>query len=36
MLEKLADMELRRAKLIDAQQDTPNGLDDFTLIDARR
>jgi len=36
MLEKSADRELRRAKLIDAQQETPNGLDDFTLIDARR
>lgn len=36
MLETLAEAELRRAKLIDAQQETPTGLDDFTLIDARR
>jgi hypothetical protein len=36
MLEKLADAELRRAKLIDAQQETTGGFDDFTLIDARR
>jgi hypothetical protein len=36
MLEKLAEAELRRAKLVDAQQETPTGLTDFTLIDARR
>lgn len=35
MLEKLAEAELRRAKLIDAQQETPGRIDDFTLIDAR-
>jgi hypothetical protein len=30
-----AEAELRRARLIDAQQDTPRGIEDFTLIDAR-
>jgi len=35
-LDRLAEIELRRARLIDSQQDTPSALDDFTLIEARR
>jgi hypothetical protein len=35
MLYRLADIELDRAKRIDAQQDTPNALTHFNLIDAR-
>jgi len=34
-LTKLAEDELRRARLIDAQQDTPRRFEDFTLIEAR-
>jgi hypothetical protein len=34
-LQKLADWELRRAKLIDAQEDTPASLTDFTLLEGR-
>jgi len=34
-LVKLAEGEFRRAKLIDAQQETPGRIDDFALIDAR-
>jgi hypothetical protein len=34
-LARLAEQELRRAKLIDAQQDTPPRFEDFSLIDAR-
>ena len=32
---KMADQELARARQIDAQQDTPNRIEDFSLIDAR-
>jgi len=35
LLYKLADTELRLAKLIDSQQDTPPRVEDFTLIEAR-
>ncbi len=35
LLHKLADTELRLAKLIDSQQDTPPRVEDFTLIEAR-
>ena len=35
LLFKLADTELRLAKLIDSQQDTPPRIEDFTLIEAR-
>jgi hypothetical protein len=34
-LQKLADAELRRAKLIDAQEDTPPSVEDFTLLEGR-
>ncbi len=34
-LAKFADQELRRARLIDSQQDTPPRFEDFTLIEAR-
>ncbi len=35
LLFKQADVELRLAKLIDSQQDTPPRMEDFTLIEAR-
>jgi len=35
LLFKVADTELRLAKLIDSQQDTPPRVEDFTLIEAR-
>ncbi len=35
MLARLAEQELRHAKLIDSQQDTPPRFEDFTLIEAR-
>ena len=35
LLFKMADTELRLAKLIDSQQDTPPRVEDFTLIGAR-
>lgn len=35
MLYKLAQSEFETAKRIDAQQDTPNAFDDFTLIKVR-
>ncbi len=35
MLHKLASQEFINAKRIDAQQDTPSGLEDFSLINAR-
>lgn len=35
LLFKLADTELRLAKLLDSQQDTPPRIEDFTLIEAR-
>jgi hypothetical protein len=34
-LAKLAELEFRRARLIDNQQDSQLGLEDFTLIEAR-
>jgi hypothetical protein len=34
-LQKLADAELRRAKLIDAQEETPPSVEDFTLLEGR-
>lgn len=33
---RLAEAELRMARLIDSQQATPRQIDDFTLIEARR
>jgi len=35
MLYRLANTEFEQAKRIDAQQDTPRALDDFSLINAR-
>lgn len=35
MLTQLADQEFARTRQIDAQQDSPNRLENFTLIDAR-
>jgi hypothetical protein len=35
LLYELADNEFERSKRIDAQQDTPRALDDFSLINAR-
>lgn len=35
-LVKQAEEELRRARLIDAQEDTPPAFEDFTLIDVRQ
>jgi len=35
ILYRLADQEFQRARQIDAQQDTPNRLESFSLIDAR-
>ena len=32
---RLADDELRLARLVDSQQDTPPKVEDFTLIEAR-
>ncbi|MGQ0528078.1 MAG: hypothetical protein ACT4OY_08655 [Alphaproteobacteria bacterium] len=32
---KLADLEFQRARQIDAQQDTPSKIEDFSLINAR-
>ncbi len=34
-LNKLADLEFRRAKTIDSQQETSGRIDDFSLIDVR-
>ena len=34
-LQKLADQELKRAKSIDGQQDTPQAIEDYTLIGVR-
>ncbi|EKV27059.1 hypothetical protein C882_1988 [Caenispirillum salinarum AK4] len=36
LLHKLAEEEIRRARLIDAQEDTPAAIQDFSLIEARR
>lgn len=35
MMTRLAEEELRRARLIDAQQDTPQRIDGFALTDSR-
>lgn len=35
VLHKLAEAEFRRAKTIDAQQDTPGRIEDFTLVGVR-
>lgn len=35
LLNKLAENEFKKAKLIDSQQDTVNSIEDFTLIDSR-
>ena len=35
LLAQLAESEFRRARQIDAQQDSQPGFEDFTLIDAR-
>lgn len=35
LLARIADQEFARARQIDAQQDTPNALQDFTLINSR-
>lgn len=35
VLQKLAESEFRRARLIDSQQDPPAGFEDFSLIEAR-
>jgi hypothetical protein len=35
LLNRTAEQELMRAKRVDAQQDTPNALQDFSLINAR-
>ena len=34
-LNRIAEQEFRRARLIDAQQDTQTGFEDFSLIEAR-
>jgi hypothetical protein len=34
-LQRISDIELRRAKLIDAQEDTPRAVEDFTLLEGR-
>jgi hypothetical protein len=36
LLYRLAENEFRRARLIDAQQDTPQSFEDFSLVEARR
>ena len=36
LLRRVAEGEFRRARLIDAQQDTPQRIEDFTLVEARR
>ncbi|MCB2101048.1 MAG: hypothetical protein KDE22_09280 [Rhodobacterales bacterium] len=35
VLHRLAESEFRRAKLIDAQQDTPGRIEDFSLVEVR-
>ncbi len=35
-LYNMAEKEFQRARQIDAQQDTPNRIEDFTLVDVRR
>ena len=34
-LQKVADADLRRARLIDAQEETPSSVEDFTLLEGR-
>ncbi|HEX9568346.1 MAG TPA: hypothetical protein VF987_01585 [Rhodospirillales bacterium] len=34
-LHKLADIEFRRAKMIDSQQDSPGRIEDFSLVEVR-
>jgi len=34
-LHKLAELEFRRAKMIDSQQDTPGRIEDFSLVEVR-
>ncbi|MCA3263006.1 MAG: hypothetical protein ING44_13770 [Telmatospirillum sp.] len=36
LLYRLSENEFRRARLIDAQQETPQSLDDFSLVEVRR
>jgi hypothetical protein len=36
LLYRLSENEFRRARLIDAQQDTPQSFEDFSLVEARR
>lgn len=36
LLHRLAEAEFRRARLTDAQQETPDGLADFTLVGVRQ
>lgn len=36
LLHKLAEDEIRRARLIDAQEETPQAIEDFSLIEARQ
>jgi hypothetical protein len=35
MLHRIAESEFRRARLIDAQQDSPLAIDDFPLVEVR-
>ena len=35
ILQKVAEIELKRSRLIDAQEDTAPGIDDFTLLEGR-
>jgi hypothetical protein len=35
MLYRVTEAEFRRARLIDAQQDTPAALEDFPLVEVR-
>ena len=34
-LMQLAELELRRARLLDSQQTTPHRIEDFTLVEVR-
>ncbi len=35
MLHRIAESELRQARLADSQQQTPKGIEDFPLLDVR-
>ena len=35
ILQKVAEIELKRARLIDAQEDTAPSIEDFTLLEGR-